>query len=72
VYRKGFNAELKGSINTAVNAYTSPEIGYPFNESIPETKPYLFILHNKKILTVTHISKQKFKKKTKDNSLKIY
>jgi hypothetical protein len=42
VYRKGFNAELKGSINTAVNAYTSPEIGYPFNESIPEIKEIIF------------------------------
>jgi hypothetical protein len=36
VYRKGFNAELKGRMNTTVNAYTSSEIGYPFNESIPE------------------------------------
>ena len=40
VYRKGFRAELMGSTNTAIHAYTSPEITWPLNASIPETETW--------------------------------
>ena len=36
VYKNGFKAELIGRTNTAVQAYTSPDISVPVSAIIPE------------------------------------